>query len=90
MTEHLPELDPLDGLGKAVVYEAFDGYACKEEGEEDAERFGLSEKTGQGNRFACAGQTVKSPFYGIPVLLSCNQHKTERLRALTVCQKSRY
>ena len=48
MTEHLPELVPLDGLGKTVVYEVFDGHtACKEEGE-GAERFGLSEKRGKG------------------------------------------
>ena len=66
MTEHLPELVPLDGLGKAVVYEAFDGYACKEEGEEGAERFGLSEKTGQGIALLVQVKPSKVRFMGYP------------------------
>ncbi len=66
MTEHLPEFDPLDGFGKAVVYEAFDGYACKEEGEEDAERFGLSEKRVKGIALLVQVKPSKVRFMGYP------------------------
>ena len=66
MTEHLPELVPLDGLGKAVVYEAFDSHiACKEEGE-GAERFGLSEKRVEGIALLVQVKPSKVRFMGYP------------------------
>ena len=65
MTEHLPELVPLDGLGKTVVYEVFDGHtACKEEGEEAAERFGLSEKPVKGIALLVQVKLSKVRFMG--------------------------